>query len=73
MPSLLRMMLGLLLLCAGVLGALPVLGFWMLPLGLLVLSLDFRWARRGYLSSIIWFRRMRKPARRAKPADEQAR
>lgn len=57
MPSLARIILGLLLLLGGLLGALPVLGFWMVPLGLLVLSLDFRWARRGYLAFIVWLRR----------------
>lgn len=54
-----RIIVGLLLLLGGLLGALPILGFWMLPLGLLVLSLDFRWARRGYLSVMVWFRRRR--------------
>ncbi len=59
MPSLARILVGGLLVLGGVLGVLPVLGFWMIPLGLLVLSLDFRWARRGYLSFILWFRRWR--------------
>jgi hypothetical protein len=35
-----RIPAGILLLCGGFLGFLPVLGFWMLPLGLLLLSLD---------------------------------
>ena len=30
----------------GLLGFLPVLGFWMLPLGLVLLSLDFALLRR---------------------------
>ncbi len=64
MPSLARILLGLLLLLGGLLGALPVLGFWMVPLGLLVLSLDFRWARRGYLAIILWFRRRQNRRRR---------
>jgi len=59
MPSLARIIVGLLLLLSGFLGFLPILGFWMIPLGLLVLSLDFQWARRGYLSIILWFRRRR--------------
>lgn len=58
-PSLPRIILGMMLLLGGILGILPILGFWMIPLGLLVLSLDFRWARRGYLSAILWFRRRR--------------
>ena len=59
MPALTRIIIGIFLVLGGLLGALPILGFWMVPLGLLVLSLDFRWARRGYLSIILWFRRRR--------------
>ena len=57
MPTVPRLVLGVLLLIGGLLGALPVLGFWMIPLGLLVLSVDFRWARKGYLSMISWLRK----------------
>ena len=46
----LRMGLGILLVIGGILGFLPVLGFWMIPLGLLILSHDIptvrRWRRR---------------------------
>jgi hypothetical protein len=45
-----RLALGLVLIGGGVLGFLPILGFWMIPLGLLVLSFDLpqvrRWRRR---------------------------
>jgi hypothetical protein len=45
-----RIALGSLLVFFGLLGFLPVLGFWMVPLGLLVLSYEFstvrRWRRR---------------------------
>ncbi len=54
-----RWVLGVTLIIGGILGFLPVLGFWMIPLGLLVLAPDFRWARRGYLSIIMWLRRRR--------------
>jgi hypothetical protein len=37
-----RTLLGVLVLIGGVLGFLPVLGFWMIPLGLVIISLDFR-------------------------------
>lgn len=43
---LLRVALGLALVAGGFLGFLPVLGFWMLPLGLLILSIDFPPVRR---------------------------
>ena len=55
----LRWVLGVTLIIGGILGFLPVLGFWMIPLGLLVLAPDFKWARRGYLSIIMWLRRRR--------------
>jgi hypothetical protein len=42
----LRVGLGLLAVFGGFLGFLPVLGFWMLPLGLLILSIDFPPIRR---------------------------
>ena len=45
-----RIALGAGLVAGGILGFLPVLGFWMIPLGLLVLSQDLpavrRWRRR---------------------------
>ena len=42
----LRITLGLALIAGGLVGFLPVLGFWMLPLGFLVLSIDFPPVRR---------------------------
>jgi len=41
-----RRVLGCVLIAGGLLGFLPVVGFWMLPLGLLVLSVDSPWVRR---------------------------
>lgn len=41
-PPGLRSVVGVLLVCGGVLGFLPVLGFWMIPLGLAVIWLDVR-------------------------------
>jgi hypothetical protein len=53
-----RMFLGLGLIVGGVLGFLPVVGFWMLPLGVILLSHDLhivrRWRRRF---SLWWARR----------------
>lgn len=42
----LRAILGVVLILGGFLGFLPVLGFWMLPLGLVILSIDFPPVRR---------------------------
>lgn len=41
-----RLIVGILLVFFGILGFLPVVGFWMIPLGLLVLSVDFPVVRR---------------------------
>ena len=41
-----RIIVGVLLCIGGILGFLPVLGFWMFPLGLFVLSVDFPVVRR---------------------------
>ncbi|SFO57497.1 hypothetical protein SAMN04488056_108149 [Cohaesibacter marisflavi] len=41
-----RKVLGVLLILGGILGFLPILGFWMLPLGLLILSIDLPFLRK---------------------------
>lgn len=41
-----RIGLGCLLVLGGFLGFLPVLGFWMVPLGLIILAIDIPMARR---------------------------
>lgn len=41
-PPGLRLVLGLLLMVGGVFGFLPVLGFWMIPLGVAVAALDIK-------------------------------
>ena len=50
LPPVLRGVLGLLLMLLGTLGFLPVLGFWMIPLGLALLATDIppfrRWLKR---------------------------
>ncbi|WP_181702690.1 PGPGW domain-containing protein [Chthonobacter albigriseus] len=42
----LRTAIGAIFILMGFVGFLPVLGFWMVPVGLLILSVDFPWARR---------------------------
>lgn len=42
----LRIALGVVLIAGGVVGFLPILGFWMVPLGLIVLSVDIPAVRR---------------------------
>lgn len=43
----LRPPLGVVLVILGMFGFLPVLGFWMIPLGLAILAIDFAWAERA--------------------------
>ena len=59
-PTGLRTVIGTMLVVGGVLGFLPVLGFWMIPLGLAVIALDIkvlrkharrRWRKRSANSS----------------------
>ncbi len=44
----LRLCVGYALLVGGILGFLPVVGFWMIPLGLYVLSREYHWLRRAW-------------------------
>ena len=41
-PPGLRSVLGVVLILAGLLGILPVLGFWMIPLGVAIILIDLR-------------------------------
>tara|TARA_Y100000815_G_scaffold14654_1_gene12742 strand:+ start:26505 stop:26789 length:285 start_codon:yes stop_codon:yes gene_type:complete len=56
-----RIALGSALVIGGALGFLPVVGFWMLPLGLLVLAQDVPRIRRWRRNLVVrWERRRRK-------------
>jgi hypothetical protein len=52
-----RIGLGILLVAGGLVGFLPVLGFWMIPLGLLVLSIDLPIVRRWRRQLTVWWHR----------------
>jgi len=52
-----RRVLGVALVCGGVMGWLPVLGFWMLPLGLFILSYDSPRIRRIRRRIEVWLKR----------------
>lgn len=60
-----RISIGVALILGGLVGFLPILGFWMVPLGLLVLSVDFAIARRWRRRTSVWWGR-RRQARRAR-------
>ena len=71
----LRHAIGFLLVIGGLLGFLPVLGYWMLPLGLALLAVDFPVARKLYRRLDIWWGRLTdklrtktKPSARARNA-----
>ncbi len=57
---LVRIAIGVALVVFGVLGFLPVLGFWMIPLGLLVLSVDLPIVRRWRRQLVVWWERRRR-------------
>ena len=54
---LVRIPVGVLFICAGFLGFLPVLGFWMLPIGVVLLSLDIPILKRPTVRAISWAER----------------
>ncbi|NLR95880.1 hypothetical protein HGP17_03415 [Rhizobium sp. P38BS-XIX] len=57
-----RVGLGIALIIGGLLGFLPILGFWMLPLGFIVLSHDMPIVRRWRRRFAVWWMRKRRPA-----------
>ena len=52
-----RLGVGSLLIIGGILGFLPVLGFWMIPLGLVILSVDMPAVRRVRRRMEVWLGR----------------
>ena len=58
----LRIAIGVVLVICGILGFLPILGFWMVPLGLLVLSYEFALVRRHRRRLVVWWERRRRPS-----------
>ncbi len=55
-PRLLRVLLGVVLIIGGIFGFLPVLGFWMIPLGLAVIFLDAPLVRRAWSRLRAWWK-----------------
>jgi hypothetical protein len=67
-----RIGIGILLVAGGLVGFLPVLGFWMIPLGLLVLSVDIPVVRRWHRRLLLWWHRDRKDGNTAAVPPEDA-
>jgi hypothetical protein len=60
----LRVPVGAILVFFGILGFLPIVGFWMIPLGLSLLAVDFPaaakldgWIKRKWQDGVAWLRR----------------
>ena len=56
-----RLVLGSVLIAGGVFWFLPLLGLWMIPAGILVLSSDSSWVRRQWRKATVWVGRFLKP------------
>ena len=54
-----RRIMGVALCAGGVVGFLPIVGFWMFPLGVVVLSKDSAWLRRQRRRITVWWGRRR--------------
>jgi hypothetical protein len=54
-----RIILGVLFVFFGLLGFLPIVGFWMVPVGLLILSQDLAIVRRWRRRFSVWWARRR--------------
>ena len=55
-----RLILGWALVLGGILGFLPVLGFWMIPLGLIILPADSPYLRRWRRKAEVWIGKQQK-------------
>lgn len=71
--QLVRIPLGILLVIGGIFSILPVLGLWMLPLGLLILALDVRLLRGPVTQAIVRVRKWWRQRQQRKAAEARAR
>ncbi len=58
-PRISRILVGLALVVGGMLGFLPVLGFWMIPLGILVMFFEVPWVRERWRQARAWWKAFR--------------
>ena len=56
----LRIVVGVLLVILGLFGFLPIIGFWMIPLGIIVLSVDVHPIRRARRRFVVWRERRKR-------------
>ena len=62
-PPGVRSVFGVFLMLAGVFGFLPIVGFWMFPLGLAFVALDIPWTRKHIHD---WMARLEKRVKRVR-------
>lgn len=63
-PRYLRVAIGVALIIGGLFFFLPILGLWMIPLGVFVILFDVPWVRRRWLSFRWWWKSARERIRR---------
>jgi len=61
-----RITMGVLFIIGGVFGFLPVVGYWMIFVGLLILSVDFAIARRWRRKLEVWWGKRQREKNKAK-------
>lgn len=61
-----RIPLGIILILCGFIGFLPILGFWMVPLGFLILAIDVPFVRPPLIRLLDWVE-LKWPAPKAPP------
>lgn len=66
-----RIPIGMLLILGGIFSFLPILGIWMLPLGLLLLALDVAFLRTPVSAAILRVKRKWTTWRRSRQADQR--
>jgi hypothetical protein len=67
-----RIGIGILLVLGGLVGFLPIVGFWMIPLGLLVISYDVAILRALRRRLVVWWGRRRGMGSGARKRQETA-
>ena len=64
---LVRIAIGVVLVLLGLVGFLPILGFWMVPLGLAIIFFDVPWVRRTWVRFRGWVKDKRRHRRGRRP------
>ena len=59
-PRVTRIFIGAGLVIGGIFGFLPVLGVWMIPLGLVLMFFDVPWVKARWLAFRLWWKEKRK-------------